>query len=98
MPDLDRTALLLDIDGTLIDLAPTPRDIVVPPALGPTLQMLHERLGGALALVRRPVADGHRRNLCPLAVSRGRRPTVRRCGSLRRTKPSRLMRRRWTTT
>ena len=51
IPDLDLTALLLDIDGTLIDLAPTPRDVVVPPSLGPTLQALHERLDGALALV-----------------------------------------------
>ncbi len=51
MPDLDRTALLLDIDGTLLELAPTPRDVVVPPKLGATLQALHERLDGALALV-----------------------------------------------
>ena len=51
MPDLDRTALLLDIDGTLLELAPTPRDVVVPPNLGATLQALHERLDGALALV-----------------------------------------------
>src|SRR5581483_5701637 len=50
-PDLDRTALLLDIDGTLLELAPTPRDVVVPPTLGSTLQALHERLDGALALV-----------------------------------------------
>src|SRR5581483_10654860 len=51
MPDLDLTALLLDIDGTLLELAPTPRDVVVPPNLGATLQALHERLDGALALV-----------------------------------------------
>jgi len=51
VPDLDQSALLLDIDGTLIELAPTPRDIIVPPSLGPTLQALHERLDGALALV-----------------------------------------------
>lgn len=51
MPDLDRTALLLDIDGTLLELAPTPRDVVVPPNLGATLLALHERLDGALALV-----------------------------------------------
>jgi trehalose 6-phosphate phosphatase len=51
MPDLDETALLLDIDGTLIELAPTPRDIIVPPKLGPTLLALHDRLDGALALV-----------------------------------------------
>jgi trehalose 6-phosphate phosphatase len=51
VPDLDQTALLLDIDGTLIELAPTPRDIIVPPKLGATLQALHDRLDGALALV-----------------------------------------------
>lgn len=51
VPDLSRTALLLDIDGTLLELAPTPRDVVVPPNLGAVLRMLHERLDGALALV-----------------------------------------------
>ena len=51
VPDLDQTALLLDIDGTLLELAPTPRDVVVPPNLGSTLQALHDRLDGALALV-----------------------------------------------
>lgn len=51
VPDMDQTALLLDIDGTLLELAPTPRDVVVPPNLGATLQMLHDRLDGALALV-----------------------------------------------
>jgi trehalose 6-phosphate phosphatase len=49
--ELDRIALLLDIDGTLVELAPTPRDVIVPPQLGPTLQALYERLDGALALV-----------------------------------------------
>lgn len=51
VPDLDRCALLLDVDGTLLELAPTPRDVVVPPKLAATLQGLHERLDGALALV-----------------------------------------------
>ncbi len=51
VPDMDQTALLLDIDGTLLELAPTPRDVVVPPKLGVILQMLHDRLDGALALV-----------------------------------------------
>ncbi len=50
-PDLDTCALLLDIDGTLLELAPTPRDVVVPPKLAYTLQSLHERTSGALALV-----------------------------------------------
>ncbi len=49
--DLDACALLLDIDGTLIDLAPTPRSVVVPPDLVPTLDGLLKRTSGALALV-----------------------------------------------
>lgn len=49
--DLDTCALLLDIDGTLLDLAPTPRGVVVPPDLVPTLDGLLERTSGALALV-----------------------------------------------
>ena len=51
VPDLDRYAFLLDIDGTLLELAPTPRDVVVPPRLCATLRGLHERTNGALALV-----------------------------------------------
>jgi len=49
--DLDACALLLDIDGTLLDLAPTPRSVVVPPDLVPTLDGLLKRTSGALALV-----------------------------------------------
>jgi trehalose 6-phosphate phosphatase len=48
---LDRCAMLLDIDGTLLDLARTPREVWVPPGLAATLHALHERTGGALALV-----------------------------------------------
>jgi trehalose 6-phosphate phosphatase len=48
---LDQCALLLDIDGTLLDLAPTPREVWVPPGLAETLRGLLARTGGALALV-----------------------------------------------
>jgi trehalose 6-phosphate phosphatase len=48
---LDRCAVLLDIDGTLLDLAPTPREVWVPPGLATTLNRLHEKTSGALALV-----------------------------------------------
>lgn len=48
---LDQYALLLDIDGTLLDLAPTPREVWVPPGLATTLNRLHEKTAGALALV-----------------------------------------------
>jgi trehalose 6-phosphate phosphatase len=40
VPHLNETALLLDIDGTLLDLAPTPREVWVPPGLAETLEGL----------------------------------------------------------
>src|SRR3981081_2319123 len=48
---LDECAILLDIDGTLLDLAPTPREVWVPPGLARTLNGLLTRTSGALALV-----------------------------------------------
>src|ERR1700753_1872022 len=51
VPHLSRTAILLDIDGTLLDFAPTPREVWVPPDLLRTLNLLREITSGALALV-----------------------------------------------
>src|SRR5438067_2263885 len=51
VPHLSETAVLLDIDGTLLELAPTPREVWVPPGLAKTLHRLHKRTNGALALV-----------------------------------------------
>jgi trehalose 6-phosphate phosphatase len=51
VPHLGETAILLDIDGTLLDLAPTPREVWVPDGLSETLNRLLERTSGALALV-----------------------------------------------
>src|SRR4051795_222592 len=51
VPHLSECALLLDIDGTLLDLAPTPREVWVPPGLAKTLNRLLEKTSGALALV-----------------------------------------------
>src|ERR1700726_3684654 len=48
---LNECAILLDIDGTLLDLAPTPREVWVPPGLATTLNRLLEKTSGALALV-----------------------------------------------
>jgi trehalose 6-phosphate phosphatase len=51
MPPLSECALLLDIDGTLLDFAPTPREVWVPPELATALGKLLQRTNGALAMV-----------------------------------------------
>jgi trehalose 6-phosphate phosphatase len=51
VPHLSESAILLDIDGTLLDLAATPREVWVPPGLAETLNTLLLRTSGALALV-----------------------------------------------
>jgi trehalose 6-phosphate phosphatase len=56
LPPFARAALLLDLDGTLLDLAPTPDSVVVPPDLPLTLARLRGELDGALAVITgRPV-------------------------------------------
>lgn len=51
-PELDRkSALFLDLDGTLLEIAATPESVVVPPALPSLLSHLHHQLDGALAIV-----------------------------------------------
>ena len=56
--DLDRCALFLDYDGTLVDLAPTPAEAVADAGLRELLATLQVRLTGALGIVTgRPVAD-----------------------------------------
>ena len=56
LPSFDRAALMLDMDGTLIDLAPTPDAVVAPHNLPDTLALLRDALGGALAIVTgRPI-------------------------------------------
>jgi len=51
VPHLSEIALLLDIDGTLLELMPTPREVYVPTGLSRTLNGLLEKTSGALALV-----------------------------------------------
>jgi trehalose 6-phosphate phosphatase len=56
--DLHHFAILLDVDGTLLDIAPTPQEVWVPPSLRETLFRMRRQLDGALALVSgRPLAD-----------------------------------------
>ena len=51
VPHLNETAILLDIDGTLLDLMPTPREVWETPGLSETLIRLTQRTSGALAMV-----------------------------------------------
>ena len=91
--DLRECAILLDIDGTILDIAPAPQEVWVPPTLRQTLGRLQELTGGALALVSgRRLADidlifaplqlaaigGHGAELRPVAGTEPRR----RVGSL----------------
>ncbi len=68
-PDIESDwALFLDLDGTLLDLAPTPTSVVVPDGLVDVLRRLHHRLRGAVAIVTgRPLADIDRL-LAPLVL------------------------------
>ena len=51
-PDLDRSsALFLDVDGTLLEIAARPEEVVVPRGLPDLLQRLSRQLDGALAIV-----------------------------------------------
>lgn len=47
----DRSCLLLDVDGSLIDIAPRPEAVVVPASLVRDLDRASRAVGGALALV-----------------------------------------------
>jgi len=47
----DNCALFLDIDGTLLDIAPSPDSVVVPADIVPLLVRITSWLGGAMALV-----------------------------------------------
>jgi trehalose 6-phosphate phosphatase len=49
--DIAQVAILLDVDGTILDVAATPQSVVVPASLVRTLGELHARTDGALALV-----------------------------------------------
>jgi trehalose 6-phosphate phosphatase len=58
VPKAESISLFLDVDGTLIDLAPTPEAVIVSSALLDELSFAERRLDGALALVSgRPIDE-----------------------------------------
>jgi trehalose 6-phosphate phosphatase len=62
------SALFLDFDGTLVDIAPHPDQVVVEPDMPAALTALQARLGGRLAVVSgRPIAELDRM-LAPLVL------------------------------
>ncbi|HYS47413.1 MAG TPA: trehalose-phosphatase [Xanthobacteraceae bacterium] len=87
--NLRELAVLLDIDGTILDIAPTPGEVYVPATLRQTLARLSRDTGGALALVsgrslgdidrlfaplRLPAVGGHGAELRPRADGDGSAP------------------------
>jgi trehalose 6-phosphate phosphatase len=86
--DLTKTAILLDVDGTILDIAPRPGDVHAPANLRATLARLVERTSGATALVsgrsigdldrifapvRLPAIGGHGAELRPSGREQARR-------------------------
>src|SRR5262249_39220483 len=56
--DLKQFAFLLDVDGTILDLAPTPREVFVSPELPDASARPGKRAGGGVAFVSgRPVNE-----------------------------------------
>ena len=56
--DLQKIALLLDVDGTIVDIGPSPTEVHVGAGLLETLKRLFALMDGALALVSgRPIGD-----------------------------------------
>jgi trehalose 6-phosphate phosphatase len=56
LPPFHQAALMLDMDGTLIDMAPTPDAVIVQSGLPEVLATLRDALDGALAIVTgRPI-------------------------------------------
>jgi len=75
---IERAALLLDFDGTLVEIAARPDAVRVPPELPGLLRRLSEQLSGALAIISgRPLRDLDHFLPVPLAMAGDHGATVR---------------------
>ncbi|EOA04096.1 trehalose-6-phosphate phophatase, biosynthetic [Herbaspirillum frisingense GSF30] len=84
--DFAADALFLDFDGTLVELAPQPEEIVVPPELITLLQRLQQESDGALAIVSGRPLDQLDFFLAPLRL-----PAAGVHGAERRTADGRIL-------
>ncbi|HZG19459.1 MAG TPA: trehalose-phosphatase, partial [Herbaspirillum sp.] len=84
--DFAADALFLDFDGTLVELAPQPEEIVVPPELITLLQRLQQESDGALAIVSGRPLDQLDFFLAPLRL-----PAAGVHGAERRTADGRII-------
>ncbi len=64
----EKDALFLDIDGTLLDIAPTAQEVVVSKQLVQDLGRLHDKLGGALAFISGRTIDDIDKLFAPLRL------------------------------
>jgi len=56
--DLQKIALLLDVDGTIVDIGPSPSEVQIADGLPQTLRRLFDLMRGSIALVSgRPITD-----------------------------------------
>ena len=79
---LTRGALLLDVDGTLINLAPRPDEVVVPGSLRMDLEGLLTEMNGAIALVTGRALTDVEELFAPLRL-----PVVAEHGAVMRSAP-----------
>ena len=86
-PRLATTALFLDLDGTVVDFRYDPAEVVLEAALRATLERLHRRLDGALAVVSGRRLGDIDRMLAPLRL-----PAAGLHGAERRNAAGRLHR------
>src|SRR5258708_34907571 len=71
VPNLQECAILLDVDGTILDLAPTPPEVWVPPSLRQAIARLTERTGGGAGAARGGPLRELRRRFFPLLAPGG---------------------------